>query len=285
MTDYVAERAGAALGRPTAWWGMAILVASEATLFARADRHVLLPPLQDRRRGRRAGSQSRRLVVPADPARVLVATEHPDAARRARGAARAGSARTRCFVLVALVVQAGYFAYAGARLRRPDSHARRSRATPTARSTTRCSAPTTRTSSSGCSSTSGSSRSSPRGLTTYRRERRAGDHAVLALPSTSSRSSSTLGASSRPRAMSAAPALGVLQWVGLLGGAAASGAAQLPSSAYGVTEADVRRRRRALGDSERRLAGSAARGSRLPVVLAAELAAVTVFVARRAASS
>ncbi|HSB39076.1 MAG TPA: cytochrome c oxidase subunit 3 [Gaiellaceae bacterium] len=95
--------------RPAAWWGMMILVASEATLFgAFIGTYYYLrfkspawPP---------DGLPEPRLVVPAVMAVILALTSIPmqlasDAAR----ARRLGA--TRALLLVALVVQAGYFAY------------------------------------------------------------------------------------------------------------------------------------------------------------------------------
>lgn len=95
--------------RPAAWWGMMILVASEATLFgAFIGTYYYLrfkspawPP---------DGLPEPRLVVPAVMAVILALTSIPmqlaaDAAR----ARRLGA--TRALLLVALVVQAGYLAY------------------------------------------------------------------------------------------------------------------------------------------------------------------------------
>ncbi len=47
--------------RPDGWWGMVLLIATEATLFAAARRDVLLPPVQDATApGRRPASPTRR---------------------------------------------------------------------------------------------------------------------------------------------------------------------------------------------------------------------------------
>jgi heme/copper-type cytochrome/quinol oxidase subunit 3 len=109
MTDYVAERPSAAIGRPAAWWGMVILVASEATLFGAfigtyfylRFRTTPWPP---------DGVPKPALVVPLILLACLVATSFPmRAASRAARAGRLGA--TRFFVAVVLLVQAGYFAY------------------------------------------------------------------------------------------------------------------------------------------------------------------------------
>jgi len=90
-------------------WGMAMVVASEATLFGtfigtyfylRFVDHHWPPP----------GSHEPRVVVPVVLAVVLTTTSLPMwlAAR----AVRAGRvAATRAFIVVALVIQCGYFAY------------------------------------------------------------------------------------------------------------------------------------------------------------------------------
>jgi cytochrome c oxidase subunit I+III len=97
-------------GIPTACWGMSILIASEATLFAaciatylylRSDNPVWPP----------AGDAGPRVLVPAILVAILVATSA--AMQLASLAARAGRVvATRCWVLLALVVQAAYLAYA-----------------------------------------------------------------------------------------------------------------------------------------------------------------------------
>jgi cytochrome c oxidase subunit III len=91
------------------WWGMVILVASEATLFGAfigtyfylRFRTTPWPP---------DGIPKPALAVPLILLAVLVATTFP--MRLASKAALAGRLRaTRFFVAVVLVVQAGYFAY------------------------------------------------------------------------------------------------------------------------------------------------------------------------------
>ena len=123
MTDYLAvprtteatgavgvSRAAAArISKPAAWWGMVILVASEATLFGAfigtyfylRFRTTPWPP---------AGVPKPALVVPLILLAVLVATTFP--MRAASRAAQAGRLRATCFfIAVVLVVEAGYFAY------------------------------------------------------------------------------------------------------------------------------------------------------------------------------
>jgi heme/copper-type cytochrome/quinol oxidase subunit 3 len=109
VTDYVAERPAGPIGRPAAWWGMVILVASEATLFGsfigsyyflRFHTPAWPPP----------GIPRPDLVVPLILLACLVATSIP--MHFAANAARAGRlAATRLLVSVVLLVQAGYFAY------------------------------------------------------------------------------------------------------------------------------------------------------------------------------
>ena len=107
MTDYPLP--ARAPSRPAAWWGMMILVASEATLFGAfigtyyylRFRSPAWPP---------DGLPEPHLVVPVVMAVILALTSIPmqlaaDAAR----ARRLGA--TRALLLVALVVQAGYLAY------------------------------------------------------------------------------------------------------------------------------------------------------------------------------
>lgn len=126
MADYAAdgqvprttEAAGSAavslavsqrLGRPAAWWGMMIFVASEATLFgAFVGTYFYLrfksptwPP---------DGIPEPRVVVPLILVACLVATSVP--MHLASQAAQAGRlAATRLLILAALVVQCGYLAY------------------------------------------------------------------------------------------------------------------------------------------------------------------------------
>jgi heme/copper-type cytochrome/quinol oxidase subunit 3 len=96
--------------KPAAWWGMMILVASEATLFGAfigtywylRFRAPEWPP---------DGLPEPRVVVPLILAAVLAATSVPmHFAQRAAFAGRLGA--TRLLVLAALVVQAAYFAWA-----------------------------------------------------------------------------------------------------------------------------------------------------------------------------
>jgi heme/copper-type cytochrome/quinol oxidase subunit 3 len=97
------------LGRPAAWWGMMIFVASEATLFgAFVGTYFYLrfkspawPP---------DGIPEPKVVVPLILVACLVATSVP--MQLASQAAQAGRlAATRLLILAALVVQCGYLAY------------------------------------------------------------------------------------------------------------------------------------------------------------------------------
>ena len=107
MSAY-AERPARA-GRPAAWWGMVMLIASEATLFgAFVGTYYYLrftsrswPP---------DGLPKPQLVVPLVMVAVLASASAP--MQLASAAARAGRlAATRLFLVAALIVQAGYFAY------------------------------------------------------------------------------------------------------------------------------------------------------------------------------
>lgn len=107
--DAVARAARARLGPPAAWWGMLILIASEAMLFAAfigtyfylRFQHTAWPP---------HGDPKPKLVVPLVLVLVLASTSLP--MQLASLAARAGRlAATRLFLAVAVVVQAGYLAY------------------------------------------------------------------------------------------------------------------------------------------------------------------------------
>jgi heme/copper-type cytochrome/quinol oxidase subunit 3 len=123
VTDYLAvprttEAIGAAdvsraaatrLSRSAGWWGMVILVASEATLFGAfigtyfylRFNTRLWPP---------DGIPAPNLLIPLIMLGVLVSTSIPAwFASRAAFAGRLGA--TRLFVSVILVVQAGYLAY------------------------------------------------------------------------------------------------------------------------------------------------------------------------------
>jgi heme/copper-type cytochrome/quinol oxidase subunit 3 len=97
------------VGRPAAWWGMVILIASESTLFGcligtyyyLRFRSAAWPP---------DGLPEPSLVVPLILLAVLVSTTIP--MRLAANAAVAGRlAATRLFLALALLVQSGYFAY------------------------------------------------------------------------------------------------------------------------------------------------------------------------------
>jgi heme/copper-type cytochrome/quinol oxidase subunit 3 len=111
VTDYVVETRAPAgpIGRPAAWWGMVIFVASEATLFGAfvgtyfylRFRTPTWPP---------GGIPTPALVVPLILLACLVATSLPmSLASKAARAGRLGA--TRFFVCVVLLVEAGYFAY------------------------------------------------------------------------------------------------------------------------------------------------------------------------------
>ena len=56
----VRMRGAAEPARPNGWWGMALFVATEATLFGAARRHLCLPPRAARTCGRRPASRARR---------------------------------------------------------------------------------------------------------------------------------------------------------------------------------------------------------------------------------
>jgi len=107
MTEYAVAVKN--VGRPAAWWGMVILIASESTLFGcfigtyyyLRFRSATWPP---------GGIPEPKLVVPLVLLAVLVSTTVP--MRLAANAAATGRlAATRLFVALALVVQSGYFAY------------------------------------------------------------------------------------------------------------------------------------------------------------------------------
>jgi heme/copper-type cytochrome/quinol oxidase subunit 3 len=99
----------ARVGRPAAWWGMVMLIASEATLFASfVGTYYYLrftsrswPP---------DGLPAPTLAVPLVLVAVLASTSVP--MQLASAAAQEGRlAATRLFVAVALLVQSGYFAF------------------------------------------------------------------------------------------------------------------------------------------------------------------------------
>jgi heme/copper-type cytochrome/quinol oxidase subunit 3 len=105
----VARIIPARAGRPVAWWGMVMLVASEATLFGCLfGTYYYLrfktphwPPV---------GVPEPRVVVPLILSFTLAATAGPLLlATRAARAGRVGIARL--LLVLALIVQAGYFAY------------------------------------------------------------------------------------------------------------------------------------------------------------------------------
>lgn len=105
----VARAAAERIGFPAGWWGMLMLIASEATLMAcfiatywylrlRASHW---PP---------AGIPEPKVVVPMAMAGVLLSTSAP--MQLAANAVRAGRlAATRLWLLLAFVVQSGYLAY------------------------------------------------------------------------------------------------------------------------------------------------------------------------------
>jgi cytochrome c oxidase subunit III len=97
------------VGRPTAWWGMLMFVATEATLFgAFVGTYFYLrfkSPVWPQ-----GGLPEPKVVVPLVMAGVLLSSSIPmQLASAAAGAGRL--AATRGWILLALVVQAGYFAY------------------------------------------------------------------------------------------------------------------------------------------------------------------------------
>jgi heme/copper-type cytochrome/quinol oxidase subunit 3 len=105
----VADLLRGRLGVPVAWWGMAMLIASEATIvltlvgtyyYLRIKTLHWPPP----------GDPTPRVVVPLVLAGVLATTSLP--MQLAYLAGRAGRiAATRFFLIVALIVQCGYIAY------------------------------------------------------------------------------------------------------------------------------------------------------------------------------
>jgi heme/copper-type cytochrome/quinol oxidase subunit 3 len=105
----VARAVSQRVGFPAAWWGIAMLIASEGTIMAcfiatyyyLRIRAVEWPP---------PGIPEPRVVVPLVLAGVLATTSVP--MQLASLAARAGRvAPTRAFLLLALIVQTGYLAY------------------------------------------------------------------------------------------------------------------------------------------------------------------------------
>ena len=104
-----ARLARARLGLPTALWGMIMVIASEGTLFGALlgtywYLHLRAPHWPP------AGIPEPRVVVPMVLAGVLLLTSIP--VQLASRAVRSGRlATTRFFIVVALVVQSGYFAF------------------------------------------------------------------------------------------------------------------------------------------------------------------------------
>ncbi len=96
------------LARPNGWWGMVVFVATEATLFGTLVgtyfylrfRAASWPP---------PGIEKPDLLVPLVLTGVIVSTSLP-LHLALRGARRGRAARARFLLLLALVVQAGYFA-------------------------------------------------------------------------------------------------------------------------------------------------------------------------------
>jgi cytochrome c oxidase subunit III len=122
MTEYAAPRTTDAVGAgavaravarrralPAAVWGMLVLIASEIMLFACFIASYFYLRFHDAH-WPPPGVPEPRLVVPIVMLAVLVSTSLP--MQLASRAVRAGRlAATRLFLLWALVVQAGYFAY------------------------------------------------------------------------------------------------------------------------------------------------------------------------------
>ncbi|MDX6508118.1 MAG: cytochrome c oxidase subunit [Gaiellaceae bacterium] len=107
MSDYAAR--GRPPSRPAAWWGMLILIASEATLFGAfigtyyylRFKSTAWPP---------DGIPEPKVLVPLILVGCLLVTSVP--MQLAWQSARAGRlAAARALILLALTVQAGYFAY------------------------------------------------------------------------------------------------------------------------------------------------------------------------------
>jgi cytochrome c oxidase subunit III len=106
LADAVARRRG----RSTGWWGMLMLVASEATLFGcLLGTYFYLRSLAPQ--WPPSGAPLPPVVVPFVLAGVLTLTVAP--VRLALGAARSARlAAVRALLVLALLVQSGYFAYA-----------------------------------------------------------------------------------------------------------------------------------------------------------------------------
>jgi cytochrome c oxidase subunit 3 len=106
VTAYAIQRRPS---RPAALWGMLILIASESMLFACFIASYFYLRFHNAQWPPR-GIPEPKLVVPLVMLAVLVSTSVP--MQLASRAARAGrAAAARLFLLSALVVQAGYFAY------------------------------------------------------------------------------------------------------------------------------------------------------------------------------
>jgi heme/copper-type cytochrome/quinol oxidase subunit 3 len=107
--DAISRAVRARLGPPAAWWGMVILIASEATLFAAfvATYFYLRFTSPTWPQG---GLPEPKALVPLILVGCLVATSVPmQLASLAARAGRVGAARL--FLLAALVVQCGYLGY------------------------------------------------------------------------------------------------------------------------------------------------------------------------------
>ena len=105
----VAQATAVRLGRPAAWWGMIILIAAESTLFG-----VFIGTYYYLRFKTPAwppdGLPEPKWVIPVILVACLAATSIP--MQLASRAVREGRlAATRLLIAIALVVQAGYFAY------------------------------------------------------------------------------------------------------------------------------------------------------------------------------
>ena len=251
--DGTPRRARRAAGARRGWWGMAMLIASEATLFGGPHRHVLLPPLQTAALAAAGDPEPEVAVAAHRSSRVLAATSvpmqlagvaargGPRSARRgscssSRSSSRPATSRTQVHdfarparsstPITADAYSSIYYTLLGA----DHAHvfvgllfnalaAREARARPD-------DVPAER-----------DRRSSPGTGTS----------------STSSRSSSLGDAQLSAPRMSAAQRLGSLQWIGLLVGAGPGPAQHVVG--FGVTQADCSAGGSRLGDRDRPLAG------------------------------
>ena len=215
---------------------------------------------------------------PADPARVPASRRasrcsSPRAPRSAGRLARDPSLRRRRARRPGRLLR-----LRGARLRRPAPPTSTSRATPTARSTTRCSAPTTRTSSSAVLFNLWLLAKLARGFTTYRLNAVAGDRLVLAR-----RQRPDDRRARRPssrRAHEPAGRLEILQWVGLCSAARWSGPRSTSSATASPRPSAARAALR--WGIQNDVWQGALMAAAAACVVAAELAAITVIVATRA---